>query len=127
VNDAHSIYFEIFVEKGWIGLFLFLLLAAMTWRSCSKMINTYRHVPDKKWVVELAAMVQVSLIGYYVSGAFLGLAYYDYYYNLIAVTIILAKLATQPSNNGVAAAPSTSTKLPPQPRRLTALINTKRS
>jgi len=127
VNDAHSIYFEILGEQGWIGLFLFLLLAAMTWRSCSKMINTYRHVPDKKWVVELAAMVQVSLIGYYVSGAFLGLAYYDYYYNLIAVTIILAKLATQPSNNGVAAAPSTSTKLPPQPRRLTALINTKRS
>jgi probable O-glycosylation ligase (exosortase A-associated) len=98
VNDAHSIYFEMLGEQGWIGLFLFLLLAIMTWRTSSKLNKTYRNVPDKKWVADLAAMVQVSLIGYYTAGAFLGLAYYDYYYNLVAVSIILSKLALEPAN-----------------------------
>jgi hypothetical protein len=44
---------------------------------------------------DLASMVQVSLIGYAVSGAFLGLAYFDYYYTLIAVAIGLIRLAGQ--------------------------------
>lgn len=106
VFDAHSIYFEMLGEQGWIGLFLFLLLAAMTWRSCSRMIKTHKNNPDKKWAADLAAMIQVSLIGYYVSGAFLGLAYYDYYYDLIAVTIIAAKLTTEPTaRNAIAVAP----------------------
>ncbi len=34
-------------------------------------------------------MLQVSLMGYAVGGAFLGLAYYDLYYDLIAVIILL--------------------------------------
>ena len=37
-------------------------------------------------------MLQVSFIGYAVSGAFLGLAYFDYYYDLIAVALIASQL-----------------------------------
>ena len=33
-------------------------------------------------------MVQVSLIGFASAGAFLGLAYFDLYYNLIAVVVL---------------------------------------
>ncbi|MEW6677498.1 MAG: putative O-glycosylation ligase, exosortase A system-associated [Pseudomonadota bacterium] len=113
VFDAHSIYFEILGEQGWIGLFLFLLLAFLTWRSCTKMIKTYKSVPEKKWAADLAAMVQVSLIGYYVSGAFLGLAYFDYYYDLIAITIIASKLAAEQvplSTNSPPHSPSTQKK-----------------
>lgn len=95
VFDVHSIYFEMIGEQGWIGFFLFMMLAFLTWRSCSKMINAYKNQSDLKWVSDLAAMIQVGLIGYYVSGAFLGLAYFDLYYDLIAVTIIAAKLAQQ--------------------------------
>ncbi len=43
-------------------------------------------------------MLQVSLLGYAVSGAFLGLAYFDLYYNLIAL-IVLAKTLAQKSLN----------------------------
>jgi hypothetical protein len=32
-------------------------------------------------------MLQVSLIGYAVSGAFLGLAYFNYYYALLAIVV----------------------------------------
>ena len=33
-------------------------------------------------------MVQVSLVGYASAGAFLGLAYFDFYYDLIAVVVL---------------------------------------
>jgi hypothetical protein len=33
-------------------------------------------------------MVQVSMVGYASGGAFLGLAYFDLYYNLIAIMVI---------------------------------------
>ena len=39
-------------------------------------------------------MVQVSMIGYFVGGAFLGLAYFDYYYHLLAI-ILLTKVALE--------------------------------
>jgi hypothetical protein len=33
-------------------------------------------------------MVQVSFVGYASAGAFLGLAYFDYYYTLVALVIL---------------------------------------
>jgi hypothetical protein len=34
------------------------------------------------------AMTQVSLIAYLTAGAFLGLAYFDYFYNLILIVVV---------------------------------------
>jgi len=42
-------------------------------------------------------MVQVSLVGYASAGAFLGLAYFDYYYTLIAL-VVLCKTVLISSN-----------------------------
>jgi hypothetical protein len=33
-------------------------------------------------------MIQVSLVAYVTAGAFLGLAYFDYYYTLVAVVVL---------------------------------------
>jgi probable O-glycosylation ligase (exosortase A-associated) len=93
VHDAHSIYFEVLGEHGFIGLALFLLLALFTWRRASQVINQCKHDPERKWAADLAAMIQVSLVGYGAGGAFLGLAYFDLTYHLIIILIIAAKLA----------------------------------
>ncbi|MFZ5595317.1 MAG: putative O-glycosylation ligase, exosortase A system-associated [Pseudomonadota bacterium] len=90
-TDAHSIYFEILGEHGFVGLALFLLLGLFAWRAASWVIKNARNVPDAKGLSDLAAMLQVSLIGYAVGGAFLGLAYFDLYYHLFAM-IVLCKL-----------------------------------
>ena len=98
VHDAHSIYFEVLGEHGFVGLALFLLLGWMTWRSAAWIIRRARGDPAKRWAADLAAMVQVSMVGYASAGAFLGLAYFDYYYTLVA-TVVLTKtvlLADQP-------------------------------
>jgi probable O-glycosylation ligase (exosortase A-associated) len=92
VHDVHSIYFEILGEHGFVGLALFLALAFMTWRSAAWIIRRTRNDPENRWAGDLAAMVQVSLVGYACAGAFLGLAYFDYYYTLVAVVVLCRSL-----------------------------------
>lgn len=92
VFDVHSIYFEALGEHGFIGLAMFLGLMAMTWFKCSGVIRRTKQDPELKWAQDLAAMVQVSLLGYASAGAFLGLAYFDYFYHLVAIAVVLADL-----------------------------------
>ena len=89
-TDAHSIYFEVLGEHGFVGLVLFLSLGVLTWFSGNWVIKKTKKIEELRWCYDLATMLQVSLIGYLVSGTFLGLAYFDFYYHLIAM-MVLAK------------------------------------
>jgi probable O-glycosylation ligase (exosortase A-associated) len=102
LHDAHSIYFQVLGEHGFIGLGLFLLLGLTTWLRCGQIIRIAKKNPEQKWAGNLASMLQVCLLGYGVSGAFLGLAYFDYYYHLIAITLITWNLALQAPNASTA-------------------------
>jgi probable O-glycosylation ligase (exosortase A-associated) len=88
IHDVHSIYFEMLGEQGFIGFLLFISLGILFWKRCNSLIKKYRNDNEHKWAADLGAMLQVSFIGYAVSGAFLGLAYFDYYYNLVATALI---------------------------------------
>ena len=50
-----------------------------------------KHDPDKKWAADLAAMIQVSLIGYAAGGTFLGMSYFDLPYHLMIILLLAAK------------------------------------
>jgi probable O-glycosylation ligase (exosortase A-associated) len=86
-HDVHSIYFEALGEHGYVGLALFLLLALLTWRAGSRLIRL-SQAPEDAWARRLGAMAQVSLIGYWTGGAFLGLAYFDGYYLIISLLVL---------------------------------------
>jgi probable O-glycosylation ligase (exosortase A-associated) len=94
VHDAHSIFFEVLGEHGSIGLVLFLGLGLLTWRSCTSLIHESRDDPDTLWASDLARLCQVSMVAYAVAGAFVGLAYFDLYYNVVAI-VVVAKLIRQ--------------------------------
>jgi len=87
-HAAHSIYFEVLGEHGFVGLGLFLALIFFAWRTGTRIIKTVRDQPELKWAENLAAMAQVSLIAYAVGGSFLSLAYYDLYYNVVALLVL---------------------------------------
>lgn len=93
VHDVHSIYFEIMGEHGFMGFFMFLLLALFAWLRANQVIKVCKNDPERKWAADLAAMIQVSLIGYGAGGAFLGLAYFDLPYHLMIMLILAAKFA----------------------------------
>ncbi len=92
VHDAHSIYFEVLGEQGFFGLFLFLLLYFLTWKKMSWIIKKTKFIKELKWCNTLTKMIQVSLIGYATGGAFLGLAYWDMPYHLIALVVVMGKI-----------------------------------
>ncbi len=89
IHGAHSIYFEVLGEHGFVGLFLFLLLAALALRTSTWIVQHTRDRADMKWASDLATFVRVSVVGFAVGGAFLGLAYFDLYYHLIAILVLL--------------------------------------
>jgi len=88
LQGAHSIYFTMLGEHGFVGLFLFLLLWLLVWRDASWIDRQARGREGWQWASDLARMMQVSLVGYAVGGAFLYLAYYDVPYNLLVVIVL---------------------------------------
>lgn len=89
LRNAHSIYFGVLGEHGFVGLFLFLGLWFSVWRACANIRRTTKAWPEMDWAYWLASMVQVSLMGYLVGGAFLYLPYVDFPYNLLIIVVIL--------------------------------------
>lgn len=94
VRAAHSIYFQILGNHGFIGLFLFLLLWITTYRDAGWLMKNARSEPHTLWAAQLGAMAQVSLVGYAVGGAFLSLGYYDLPYNIMALVVMSKKWVT---------------------------------
>lgn len=86
--NAHSIYFQVMAEQGFVGLILFLSAFVVAFRNGSRAIRLSKSKPELAWARDLAALVQVSLVGYAVGGAFLDLPYYDLPWNLCAILII---------------------------------------
>jgi len=109
IHSAHSIYFQMLGEHGYVGLALFLLLWILVWRDAAWIIRQSRSRKELHWASDLARMIQVSLVGYAVGAAFLDLAYYDVPYNLlialVLTRILIEKEIKSPQQNqGVSAA-----------------------
>jgi probable O-glycosylation ligase (exosortase A-associated) len=99
VRPAHSIYFEMLGEHGFVGLGLFLLLWILVWRDASWIIRQSRSQKELRWAFDLGRMIQVSLVGYAVGGAFLNLAQYDVPYNLLAALVLTRLLVEKEISN----------------------------
>ena len=86
---AHSIYFHVLGEHGWIGLILYMLIFFMTWRMAGRIRRRTLDSPDSRWMGNMAAMLQVSLVAYGSGGAFLSLSYLDLAWLIVAIVMIL--------------------------------------
>jgi len=85
----HSIYFQMLGEQGYVGLFLFLSLLFSCHFTCWKLRRQSRRFAQTAWIEPYTEMIQVSLVAYMVSGAFLAMAYFDYFWQIVAMTAIL--------------------------------------
>ena len=89
---AHSIYFQVLGEHGYAGLILFLLFIFLSWKLAHDISKQCKNRTDLGWAANLAIACQSSIIGFAVGGAFLSLAYYDLFYDIIALPILLNKV-----------------------------------
>ena len=116
---VHSIWFELLGEHGfptflaWVGLTIAGVIYSM------RLVAMTRDRPDLAWAYDLGRMGQVSILAYLVSGSFLSLSYWDFYWTLLVViagTYALARAAV--AGEGAvarAAAPARGWRLRPAP------------
>ena len=100
VQAAHSIYFSVLADHGWIGLLLWLGILVAAWRSNSWIIRNSKNHSKLGWAVDLARMLQVSMVSYGSAGAFLSLAYFDLPWHIIAIIILVKEIVKKTIETG---------------------------
>ena len=84
-HAAHSIYFEVLGDLGFVGLTLFLGILGIALWNCRQLYRISRGHPSLVWAADLGRMLQISLVIYLTTGAALSQAYLELLYVLISM------------------------------------------
>ncbi|HEX4273496.1 MAG TPA: putative O-glycosylation ligase, exosortase A system-associated [Rhizomicrobium sp.] len=76
-HAAHSIYFQVLGDNGFVGLGLYLLLLALCFYNSVSIRRMTKGRPEFSWAFELAGMLQLTMFVFCLGGAALSFAYYD--------------------------------------------------
>jgi probable O-glycosylation ligase (exosortase A-associated) len=85
----HSIYFQLLADHGFVGLGLFLCVIGSCFLSLWKLRRAARALPAAHWLVDYSHMIDVAILGFLTSGAFLSFVYLDVIYQMIAIVAVL--------------------------------------
>lgn len=88
---AHSVYFQVLADHGFVGLAIYLLAVGAAVLNTMRVLAETRGRPDLQWANQLARMLQVSIAGFLVGGAALSMAYYDGMLVIFALTASLTQ------------------------------------
>lgn len=86
---AHSIYFQVLGDHGYIGLLLFLLILSSAFFKALKLARVIKKNKLDKTLGTLCSLITVSILAYCAGGAGVSLAYFDMLYALFAVVFVL--------------------------------------
>ncbi|OUR63167.1 putative O-glycosylation ligase, exosortase A system-associated [Colwellia sp. 39_35_sub15_T18] len=92
---AHSIYFQVLGDMGLVGLLIFL---GTLWYSLKNLKSVIKHSEDI-WMVDLAKMLQVTILAYCIGGAALSLPYFDLSFALFALSHCLRLIMLKQQRN----------------------------
>lgn len=87
---AHSIFFQVLGDHGFIGLGLFLMILFLAWRIAGRLARLEGE--DEAWASVLGKMARVSLATYLVVGAALSMAYDSSIFCLLGLLSATARL-----------------------------------
>ncbi|MGI9450620.1 MAG: putative O-glycosylation ligase, exosortase A system-associated [Geminicoccaceae bacterium] len=88
---AHSIYFQVLGDLGFVALGLYIALLWTAWRNATWVIQRAADHPASLWMVNLASMTRVSLLTFAVTGGAVSMAFYDYFLAILALTACLRR------------------------------------
>lgn len=91
VHAAHSIYFSVLADHGWIGLLLFLSIFGLAWLKLANILKITRQREELNEYYLLGKMLQIGFIAYLVGGAFLSLAYFDLPWHYVSFVVLLSE------------------------------------
>jgi probable O-glycosylation ligase (exosortase A-associated) len=97
---AHSLYFTLLPEEGLVGLYIFIAIAILGWRLRRGVGIAYRQLqktrPDAitdqlKELLLLSRAVDVSLLAYLVTGAFISVLYHPHFWLIAAFSVVVRR------------------------------------
>jgi len=94
-RDWHSSYIEILAEHGFIAFALWFSLLFGTLISLTRLNSITRRLPEMAWVKNYATMLRASLIAYATGTVFLGLSYWDIFYHIVFISVLVKKFAME--------------------------------
>ncbi len=112
---AHSIYFEAMGAHGFVGFALYLLLLILHWRHIGAVVRATDDRPDLLWANQFGRMMQVSIVGFAVGGAFLNLVNFDVPYYLMGATLVVRRLIDRQLETERASSATRGSDLPGAP------------
>jgi probable O-glycosylation ligase (exosortase A-associated) len=86
---AHSIYFQVLGDQGFVGLALYLGCLYFSWSKAGKAARTIRRAGGARWLSTVSTMIQLSIFAFAVGGAALSFAYFDLIFTLFGLVIII--------------------------------------
>jgi putative inorganic carbon (HCO3(-)) transporter len=113
---AHSIYFQVLGDTGFIGLSLFLGLLYVGFRNVRIIERRTKDQPELEWARDIGRYLRFTLIAYAVSGAALSMAYFEFYYLVLTLLSItrrhVEQVAAKPVPVGLAMLQTVNTRRP---------------
>jgi putative inorganic carbon (hco3(-)) transporter len=91
-SGPHSIYFQTLGEQGIVGFALFVALLVSCFLSLRKLRKAAARIASLEWTLPYCHMTEISLLAFVTSGTFLGRAYFDLWFMVLAWVIILKVL-----------------------------------
>jgi putative inorganic carbon (HCO3(-)) transporter len=95
-HAAHSIYFQVLGEHGFIGFALYIVIIAAAFMSCSRIQRAANEKHEFAWARDLAVMIQICLFVFCVAGAALSMAYYDVFVICVCLLLPLEEMILAP-------------------------------
>jgi len=92
IHGPHSVYFQILAEHGFVGLLLYLTLLASCFTTALR-LRKWASFHEDPVIAAYAGMFWLSIVGFLVSGLFLGRAYLDYFFAIVACLTCLETVA----------------------------------
>jgi probable O-glycosylation ligase (exosortase A-associated) len=91
--SAHSIWIAMLAEHGFIALFFYAVLFFSTFMSLRWLRRVARAHPPLGWMENYGSLLSISFWAFMIAGSFLDFVYFDLFFHLIALVVILKNMA----------------------------------
>ena len=86
---AHSVYFQVLGEHGFVGLAIYLAFLVKAFTSAGKVARVARKHVETASIATLATMLQLSIFAFCLGGAALSFAYFDLLFAIFGLILVL--------------------------------------
>jgi probable O-glycosylation ligase (exosortase A-associated) len=88
-HAAHSVYFQVLGDHGFIGLAIYLAMMLSVFMMARSVAGRAKVHPELSWIARLATMLQLSVFAFCVGGAALSFAYFDLIFAIFGLVVVL--------------------------------------